>query len=233
MKIVFLCLFTVLSFSSLGAQQAAFREFTNKEGQTMMARPVNVVGEQVRIQRQDGAEFTVPVDIFSKKDQDFLRNWSVQFLASNGRLLELGARSATGNRRKTEPGVGFIAYEYEGFYRITLKNTSDIELTELKVDYRFFVFQNTVGANRRSEGRDIRISGSEIIEAFSPRAELTLETRKADMRDTELKPGYYWADGGRAKSSDSLKGIWIRVYHNDKLVAEFANPTAIPEREDW
>lgn len=233
MKITLFFLQAFLFVTTLHAQQAPLREFTNKQGQTMMARPINVVGNQVRIQRQDGAEFTVPFDIFSEKDQQFLYNWAVYFLASNDRLLEIGTRSSTTSPSKTEPSAGIIAYEYEGFYRITLKNISDLELSDLKVEYRFFFFQNAIAATRRSEGKDIRISGSETINNFKPHSDLTFETRKADMKDTELKPGYYWEGGGRAKSSDSLKGIWVRVYYDNKVIAEFANPSTIRDREDW
>lgn len=53
---------------------AAPREFKSKDGKTITAEVVKVVGEDV-VLAMDGREFTVPISRFSQPDQDFVAEW--------------------------------------------------------------------------------------------------------------------------------------------------------------
>jgi hypothetical protein len=51
------------------------RTFTDKNGRSMEAEVVAKQGDQVRIKRADGQQFTVPATTFSPADQEYIKTW--------------------------------------------------------------------------------------------------------------------------------------------------------------
>ena len=51
------------------------REFTNPEGQKMVAKPVSVVDGKVIFQKVNGKKVPYAVSNLSQEDQDFLKEW--------------------------------------------------------------------------------------------------------------------------------------------------------------
>jgi len=211
---------------------AQYREFTDKSGRTMRAKPVNVVGAQVRIEREDGHEFTVPVMVFSEEDQKYLQKWMLTFLAEHDRLLSVNAKGD--GTKKMSRDSGSIEYDYwKGFYKITIENESDIALDGLKVDYRYFIFDDAVAADRRSDGDTKKIAGTAPIPMLGARAKIELETVRTDMTASKLAPGWYYTNGGDDSSKDKLDGIWIKIYRDDLLLEEYSDPTNLREKQKW
>lgn len=70
------CLVTLalLGGLALKADEAnIFRQWTDPSGRTMTARLVESVGDTVKIERQDGQVFTVPLKSFSAADQAYVK----------------------------------------------------------------------------------------------------------------------------------------------------------------
>jgi hypothetical protein len=53
-----------------------YREFTNKEGKTIRAKPVSISNQKVTIARKDGKVFTVAISSLSEEDQHYLKDWN-------------------------------------------------------------------------------------------------------------------------------------------------------------
>ena len=51
------------------------REFTNTEGQKMVAEPVSVADGKVIFQKVNGKNVSYAVSNLSQEDQDFLKEW--------------------------------------------------------------------------------------------------------------------------------------------------------------
>ncbi|QIF04791.1 SHD1 domain-containing protein [Roseimicrobium sp. ORNL1] len=64
-----------LSLSLALSPLAGARTFTDKNGRSMEAEIVAKQGDQVRIKRTDGQQFTVPATTFSPADQEYIRAW--------------------------------------------------------------------------------------------------------------------------------------------------------------
>lgn len=61
----------VLAQSSRG--DSGYRELKDRQGRTIQARVVRVMGKQVTIEREDGREFTLPITAFSGADRVYFR----------------------------------------------------------------------------------------------------------------------------------------------------------------
>lgn len=74
-KLKRLFVFFVTTGSLLSAGESTFRTFSDRQGREMNAKLTHVSGDDVYIERRDGLSTKVNISIFSKDDQDFIRNW--------------------------------------------------------------------------------------------------------------------------------------------------------------
>lgn len=222
-------------FSAVWSQADGYREFTSTSGQTMQAKPVNIVGKQIRIERSDGMEFNVSIDRFSKKDQKFLREWMLTKLAEDGRLLSVEAKEDGTRKEKTgKSSTSSIVYKHwDGFYKLVIENESEISLNKLRIEYRYYIFDDAIAADKRSEG-DTKVTKGELkLEHLGPYKTVELETEKTPMQESELGSGWYYAGGGDRGSKDKLEGIRMKIYQGDLLLYDYCEPTNLRKKYRW
>ena len=70
----FICLLS-LATSVLLPCPAGARTFTDTQGRSIEADLIDLAGENARIRRADGTEFTLPLGTLSQPDRDFIRKW--------------------------------------------------------------------------------------------------------------------------------------------------------------
>ncbi|WP_309382400.1 hypothetical protein [Cerasicoccus frondis] len=228
-KAIHCTLLTLITWCQLIHAEELFREFTSTSGQTMMARPVSVVGEQIRIQREDGGEFNVNTDIFSQKDQDYLIEWRLKFLQDQGRLFKINTKEGSTKKTKTKT-MTKESWDWQGYYEITLENRSDLALSNVRIEYTYFLFNEQEAATSRNDGRIEKETGEIKIKHLSPRKTVTNSTSKIPMRETELDSNAYYVNGGDDKSKDRLEGIAMKIFVGDTLVAHYADPSNILQK---
>ncbi|GHB94892.1 hypothetical protein [Cerasicoccus arenae] len=209
-----------------------YRDFTDKAGRVMQAKPVSVIGNQVRIQREDGQEFNVSTDIFAKADQEFLDEWMLLHLAKNDRLFKIGAKE-DGTRKEKTDREPMTYYNWEGFYKLSIENKSDLILDDIRVEYRFFVFDDTIAAQKRSEGQTDKTSGDLKIKLIGPRKTVVVETDKAKMQESKLDGGWVFTNSGDRASKDKLEGIHLKVFKGDLELLDYSEPTSLREKYKW
>ncbi|WOO41539.1 hypothetical protein [Rubellicoccus peritrichatus] len=212
---------------------AEYYEFTDAQGRTITAKPIRMVGTQVEIERDDGSKFTVSPTIFVTKDQEYLAKWAKEQLFVSGDVLKITAKSSTTRKQKDDSSRGVEIKRFKGFYKVKVVNESDMDLTDLDVKYRYYVFKNDIAADKRSSGQTIKVTGQSKISTLPKRSDFEFETKHSEMMETDLESGYRWAGGGKPKSEDELEGIWVRVYQGKNLITEFANPSSLPKKEKW
>lgn len=225
----------LLMFTAAWCQAVEYREFTSTSGQKMMARPVNIIGKQVRIEREDGQEFNVTLDMFSEKDQEYLREWMLAKLANDGRLFTIQAKEGGTRKEKTgSKGTSSMVYKtWEGYYKLIIQNDSDLALKDLRIEYRYYIFDDDMGATKRSEG-DTKVTKGELkISLLGPRKTAELETIKTRMQESELGAGWYYSNGGDRGSKDKLEGLRMRIYKGDLLLVDYSEPSTLREQHKW
>lgn len=232
MKTLTLLTLSVIILAALPLQADNYREFTDKQGRTMKAELINVIGKQVRIKREDGATFNVDPSVFSKEDQEFIELWMLKTLADRDALFDISVKSAKTNVKKHKR-EGIDAKTWEGFYKVELTNESDLTLQDLKIEYKLWVFHNEVAGEKSSSGRTEIVSGAIDLPRMRGRGDFKFDTVKAEMRSTDLKSGYYWTGGGEKKSEDELEGFRMRIYYSGKLIYDWASPSNLKTEYRW
>ena len=75
-----LCLAALVGPGAIYGQGAAGpsteREWRDVEGRTIRAELIEVIGDQVRIRREDNREFVLPIGRLSQADQDYVAGWN-------------------------------------------------------------------------------------------------------------------------------------------------------------
>jgi hypothetical protein len=204
--------------------QTAFREFSNAAGQTITARPVNVIGEEVRIEFEDGRAMNVSLDAFVEKDAAYLRDWAIMELARRERLLDV---VVTRNEYEVKDSP-----EYEGYYFIKIENRSSLPLDLLKVEYRIFTKEGQA-ARLRDEARYSRQSGTLDFRSLSVGVHEIRKTESVRFMESELGQEVLRTGGGDSESKVKLIGIWAKIYYNGKQVHEYALPERLLRNEKF
>ncbi len=228
----YLYLLSMILFSGLIASAAEeYHTFTNSNGVTIKAKPLRMQGDRVEIEREDGQTFVVDPAIFTSEDREFLAQWRKERAIDKG-AIEVAAKSAT--TRKVKEDNGAVEYKiFKGYYKVSVSNTSEMTFKDLKAEYRFFVFENEIAADKRSDGKLKRYKGDTKITSLAPYGNFEFETDKAEMKESKLASGWYYVGGGKDKSEDELEGIWVRIYKDEDIVGEYAYPSTLPEKEKW
>lgn len=115
-------------------------------------------------------------------------------------------------------------------YDITIENKTFRDLADLEVKYIIFFKQERLGSKEPAKSR--RQNGSLTLPLLKAREKKTLATEPVQLTTASLIGAYYYPDGAKIKTQDSLDGLWVRVYQNGQQFAEYANPSVLT-REKW
>jgi len=111
-------------------------------------------------------------------------------------------------------------------YTITLSNNAFKDATKLDVEYDVFVERQKMAEKAGSEHIE-HVKGKATVENITAMKKVTVDTTKFTLHRSTLGPGTYFTNGGNRSAKDSVKGVWIRVMQEGKLVAEYINPSTL------
>jgi len=244
MKIQFIVTVSILILvltTRLSAEE--YRVFTDTQNRTIQAKPINVVGNQIRIQRDDGSEFNVSITLFSEADQTYLKDWMIRFLSEHDRMLDIEAKRHTGKVTKTKEDVTLTTgkivknaryiKEFDAGYKIVIKNKSKNTFEHLNAKYILFSEQDAIAAKSGKDKSYQRKKGKQAIPIILAQDNYTFETKTIRLTNTELKKGIRYCGGGDTESDAKLSGIWIRVFKDEQLITDYSYPSNIATEEDW
>ncbi len=198
----------------------------------MTAKLTQVSGEDVYIERLDGLTTKVGISIFSKDDQEFIRDWARK-QAIKDDAIEVRFTTDVEDKSKWRSSGGIMRKTWKESYGIVLKNTSTMDMKNIRIEYLIFKFEDAVAAQKRSEGVIRHLTGTTKLPLIRSGDEATAATEKFPMLETKLEPGYYWKGGGKKTSEDEMNGIWIKVYVGDILATEVSRPENLMRKESW
>lgn len=211
---------------------AAPMELTDSQGRSIKADIQAVVGDTVTIRRNDGHEFVVDISMFSLESQALIRAWEKTSVYTKADVLRITSQAVNGKRNKTQSGATEVT-KWMAHYKITLENREKVPMKNLRVEYRYWVFDQAVAAQKRSQGTRRLEKGKIDVEFIDRWDTLEVRTEETELIETELASGWYYAGGGDDDSKDKLDGIWVRVYHGDILVTEYASTDSIMREHKW
>ena len=117
-------------------------------------------------------------------------------------------------------------------YHVTITNHAFKDLANVEVRYIFYS-KTDVAGSASGQAKEAHKTGSKKIDNFKANANFEFDTAEAELTKSQLVGGYQWANGAKARARASLSGIWIRIYQDGKMLAEFSDPDGLKAKEKW
>lgn len=204
----------------------------NVGGQEIQAHLVSVHGDSVKIRRTDDSrEFIVPIASFDEYTGEQIRQWmsrdagAVEFslsISSQKNLVDTSVFQSASREFKTS----------KWSYRVSVTNLTRNELSGAKLEYRIIYndqvefVRTAVGPGKGTNQQDGQAIDLPVM-AFNDAIEF--DTPALDLNTYEYAP----PRGDREFAKDSIKGIWIRITRNGKIIGEYRSSPAALASVSW
>jgi len=120
-------------------------------------------------------------------------------------------------------------------YVVTVENKTFKPLNDMEVKYIIFSKHEKLGV--KGPARKQHDTGTYTIKQVAANDKVTFNTSSVALTKASLVGAggtlYYFSNGAKPRAEDSLTGLWIRIYQNGTLFAEFANPSGLTTSEQW
>lgn len=199
----------------------------NLSGQEIKANLLSAHGDTVKIQRvEDGMEFTVPVAMFDEFSVRQINNW----MENDPEAVDYSVSISTEKNMSDSSTYVTQGREFETekwSYQVTLTNLTRNVLSDAIVEYRIIYddeveFARTVASPGKG-GNQQEGQTTELPEmTFNDQVQFT--TLPIEINSYKYDP----IRGERERSRDAIKGIWVRVSKNGKVIGEYqSSPSAL------
>ncbi len=221
-------------FASVASDAKTFN-LTDKQGRSLTAEVLALEGDKVKIKRDDGQVFSIPLDTLTDKDQRALKAWANANppAIDESELPIQFSRGKFDTQKENQHGGAVTAYKDLWGYNITLTNKSRQVLTDVRAEYILFVKQDgaTAGGKTLPLRRVKKTTNIGTVDVY---ANATFRTESVPSFRYVLKPGWYWSETGNSKPiKDTLHGMWLRIYVGKQLVLEKITSEDIAKNEKW
>lgn len=206
---------------------AETRTLTDQFGRSITAELIELNGNTIKIRREDGVVFNLPLENLSVEDQRAIRAWAASQAKQAEAEFEPDPKllpcSLSRVKLKTTTLSQYGAeYKYVSElwgYSIQLTNKHLVPVDNLRVEY------NLTGTNAYYVSSTDKINGTLKFDALRPNETSSLKTKGIEIRKEKST---YWGNNG-----GDVNGIWIRVYYKDKLIHDIASPESLKTTESW
>lgn len=227
--------------SRLHAEQMTL---TDKQGRSLKADVLEVSGGQVKLKRDDGQVFNLPLSTLADEDQKTLNAWAAKEAAKSlppGALqVELSRGIFKTEKRDRDVNLvggglvkdGMTITEEKWGYNVTLTNKTSRPLDNLRAEYRLFATVDNIHKKDDEEGLKKKAYQSPV-ETIPALGRITFRTETVSAFKTKYNGNIVSAKTGDNNSRETLHGIWIRLYRGNELVYESAMPEKLRSTEKW
>jgi hypothetical protein len=215
----------------------------DKQGRSIKADVIEIAGEQVKIKRDDGQMFTIPMSALAADDQDKLNAWATK---ESKKSLPPGALQVEMNRGnfktiKVDSDVtlttgtvvknGRTTTEEKWGYAITIANKTPKPIDNLRAEYRLFATVDSVHVKEKQGLKKKKYQSP--IDNIPELSRIEFRTETISAFKMKYNGNIVSSKTGDSSSRETLTGIWIRIYRGDELVYENATPDKLRTTETW
>ena len=229
---------------------AEVRTLTDKQGRALTADVLEVdkVTGKIKIKRDDGQVFSLPIDNLIKADQDKLLALA-DVLAAVEAAKPLGPDAIKvelnrGNFKTTKKNEdvkittgetikdGVTITQESWGYALTIANRTPKPIEGLRAEYRLFA---TVDNMSVAEDKLVlkKKAYKTPIDKIVALDKITVRTDTITTVKMAFNANIHSTKTGRTESGERLYGIWLRVFRGDQLVEEIAMPDSLRTKEKW
>jgi len=220
-----------LLFLSPDLEAEETREFTNSAGSKINATILAATESDVTLKLADGREITGGINFFSREDQDYISKWRELHPVEYSYDFEVDFTRDRTKRNKRSEGSTIVVYE-DWRYKVKIENRSKsgndgADVSGLELHYNIVKTARANAAEARSLHQGMVANRQNLIRAgkielgkigYLKETEVLTET--VPINESELAPGWYYADGSKDEKSDDLEGIEVRIVKDGKVVFE-------------
>jgi hypothetical protein len=217
---------------SLASLHSEIQTLTDKQGRSIKADVLSVENEKVKIKRDDGQTFELPLASLDGDTQRSLKEWAAKAasqIPAGAITIEL-SRGVFDSTKRDE--IGIITTEENWGYNLTASNRSSKPINNLKFDYVLFVKPDYEPGKDENASKLKRATGSHSIDQLTGGTKSAFRTKGIKIYKQKLQPGYVWSKTRNTEMiRDTLHGVWIKAYAGGQLVAEICSPESLTKTE--
>jgi hypothetical protein len=227
-------------------EEHTYRDFRDTQGRIIRGRAVAFDADRgiVTIELDDGRSTKTPVSVFCREDQAYFLEWKTcQDFLDKSKLQISASRKRNTNTELTFSTFNLEFTVEDTRYEIVLENKSQIDLSELEIEYCIFYEQEIIENNKQVCRQGV-CHGTKQILKLASREKAILLTEAVTVFERELD--YYWqyVDAVYGSYSDienvqngTIHGIWIRVHMKRASgltqTREYVTPESIAKNQKW
>jgi len=210
--------------------------FTNQDGRTVQAEIFSVAEDYVNIKTTDGQTFKVPVSTLTKDDLNFIHQWFIKQARTRGDdVLTIAATSVRGESDSAQVSTKTkLTMSWTESYKIKVSNATPVHWTNLQVRYIIIYATSSPGIKPPGNFKPAHASGTVALANLPGAQDQTVATDKVTLQEVDLENGATYENGAPLKSTDELRGVWVRVYDEyNNLLQEWSVPTTLMKDNNW
>lgn len=229
---------------------AETRTFTSTDGKEITAELTGVTAGKAQL-NMSGKNYAVPINRLSAEDQSFIKEWAKKNITYRLRIYPVARDGLPPSSAPTTAAIRSLRVprpellgDEEGkvtnkYYLVDVNNNSSADLQKVSIEYRIFVRQRRPAS---STSREAAVEVFQVGDAMSVKEivvgkKATLPTLPVGLIDSRAQHERVTTttteyDDGTTSSQTSRKtinkrvdedvaGIWVRVKHQGRVVAEF------------
>ena len=120
-------------------------------------------------------------------------------------------------------------------YSVSVENQGFSDLCDLQVKYIIFYKHEELGV--KGPGQMKTRTGTCTIDKIASLDKTSFDTESVTLTKASLVGpvgGYsYFGNGAKSSVADTLTGLWVRIYKDGNLFAEYAYPAGLTSSETW
>lgn len=211
--------FVLLTLAAASPVNAESRTFTSSDGRTVEAEVISSTPDMVTLKLNTGQTVATSVNRFSEADQTYLAAWRKEHPTEIKYALTTNyTKSKTDSSKGSVSGKTITTETWLCNMKVT--NRSGQTLENLKVKYD--IYCNEFDDN--SSNMVLKKTSNEAsISSIKNLQELVIPTKEVRLKLVQLKAGYYYVDGGRARQKEDLAGMTITILHEGKEVYSWSS----------
>lgn len=231
-RLFLIAIFTWTFCGSAGVLNAQdVREFTNSEGTKISGTITAATEKDVTLKLADGRDVTGGITFFSKDDQEYIAKWRKLHPQEFTYDFNVDVSRERTRRDKTTERQQIITYE-DWLFKVKVENRSKtgidgVDLRDLELHYNIMITAESRAQDARSQHRSMVPKGAGLIQAGKVSIDkigylrsTELKTDTVPVNASELAPGYYYPNGAKDNKKDNLKGIWVKIVRDGKVLFE-------------
>jgi hypothetical protein len=109
-------------------------------------------------------------------------------------------------------------------YTVTIQNHSFQDIANIDIKYIVYFKKETEGSK---VAREKHKAGSTTVAVLQNNGSFTFDTDPILLVKSQLDGGFYYENGAKPRSRDSMTGIWVRLYQNGTMIGEYGDPPSL------